>query len=124
MLAARLRARVPSARAIGTAPLLGYALRWHKVSVDGSGKCDVETDATPSACVWGVVYEIDRSEKLMLDRAEGLGKGYAERMIQVQAAAGPIDVHLYYATQTRIDRALMPYDWYKRFVVEGAKENA
>jgi gamma-glutamylcyclotransferase len=51
MLSARLRERVPSARPAGTACLPGFSLRWHKVSVDGSGKCNVVEVATPGACV-------------------------------------------------------------------------
>lgn len=51
MLTARLRERVSSARPVGTACLPGFSLRWHKVSVDRSGKCDVVEDATPGACV-------------------------------------------------------------------------
>lgn len=41
MLFARIRERVFSVKRIGVAALRGYKLRWHKVSVDGSGKCNV-----------------------------------------------------------------------------------
>lgn len=42
MLTDRLRERVPSARPVAVARLAGHSLRWHKVSIDGSGKCDAE----------------------------------------------------------------------------------
>ena len=44
-----LRERVPSARPVTVARLAGHSLRWHKVSMDGSGKCDVEADDVPEA---------------------------------------------------------------------------
>lgn len=50
MLTARLRERVSSARPVGTACLPGFSLRWHKVSVDGSGKCDVVEDVLSGSC--------------------------------------------------------------------------
>ena len=43
MLTARLRERVPSAKAIGIGQLVGHALRSEKRSwEDGSGECDAE----------------------------------------------------------------------------------
>lgn len=121
MLAARLQERVPSARAVGPACLTGYSLRWHKISLDGSGKCDVQADDAPGACVWGVIFEIALGEKIKLDRAEGLGNGYDERTVQVERSSGGVKVQLYYATA--IDRAYVPYDWYKALVMAGAREN-
>lgn len=121
MLAARLQERVPSARLVATACLAGHSLRWHKVSKDGSGKCDAPADDSPDACVWGVVYEIALPEKPKLDEAEGLGNGYEERAVRVETRDGSVEAHLYYATN--IDRAAVPYDWYKALVVAGARQN-
>lgn len=91
MSSARLRDRVPSARVIGSGVLHGHRMAWHKVSIDGSGKCDVEACDAPDAAVHGVVYVIDQAEKATLDRAEGLGKGYGERhvLIEVNGAVQP-----------------------------------
>lgn len=83
MLTARLRERVSSARPVGTACLPGFSPRWHKVSVDGSGKCDVVEDATPGACVWGVVFANESAQKDSLNKAEGLGNGYGNREVSV-----------------------------------------
>ena len=121
MLAARLRERVPSARAIGPAGLARYTLRWHKISKDGSGKCDVKPDAAPGACVWGVIYEIALAEKAALDQAEGLGNGYEECTVRVALPDDSVEVQLYYAT--KIDAYRVPYDWYKQLVVAGARAN-
>jgi len=114
---ARLRARTPSARPVRVAQLRDHVLRWHKRGRDGSGKCDVEPGA---GSVWGVVYEIDRAEKPLLDDAEGLHRGYAERAVVLEGP-GAVRALLYHATD--IERSLRPYHWYKAFVLAGAREH-
>lgn len=121
MSSTRLRARVPSARVIGRGVLHGHQLVWHKLSIDGSGKCDVIASDAPDATVHGVVYAIDQSEKATLDRAEGLGKGYGERQVVVEVGGAPLVATLYYAT--RKDPGLKPYSWYKAHVLSGALEH-
>ena len=71
LLSTRLQQRTPSARALAPAVLEGHALRWHKAGADGSGKCDVVAVDGAGHRVIGVVYEIARSEKPLLDAAEG-----------------------------------------------------
>ncbi|WP_164885006.1 gamma-glutamylcyclotransferase family protein [Rubrivivax rivuli] len=122
MLTARLRERVSSARPVGTACLPGFSLHWHKVSVDGSGKCDVVEDATSGACVWGVVFAIESAQKDSLDKSEGLGNGYGDRKISVMLGGATLTAQAYVATRT--DVAYLPYDWYKALVVAGAHEHA
>jgi gamma-glutamylcyclotransferase len=122
MLRARVRERVSSARPVGTACLPGFSLRWHKVSVDGSGKCDVVEDATPGACVWGVIFAIESEQKDLLDKAEGLGNGYGNREVSVILGGATLTAQAYFATRT--DPAYRPYDWYRALVVAGAREHA
>ncbi|MDG0853383.1 gamma-glutamylcyclotransferase family protein [Roseateles puraquae] len=121
MSSARLRERVPSARVIGRAVLTGHQLVWHKVSKDGSGKCDVVATDAPRAVVHGVVYAIDQCQKAALDRAEGLGNGYSERRVDLEVNGEPLVATLYYATRT--DSTLKPYSWYKAHVLAGAREH-
>lgn len=121
MLTRRLRERVPSAQPIAVAVLTGYELRWHKVSQDGSGKCDVVQVNAPQAKVVGVVYEILSSEKAALDAAEGLGNGYAEKQVVLETEGGEVHAQTYYATN--IESSQVPYAWYKALVVAGAKEH-
>ena len=121
MLTDRIRKRCPSAYALGVAELHGYELQWHKRSQDGSGKCDVVKANTPSAIVYGVLYEMPMSEKPALDAAEGLGKGYDEKNAEVSFKGATRTISVYYATD--IDPTLKPYTWYKAFVVAGAKEH-
>src|SRR5690606_20092615 len=119
-LSARLKERCPSARPRGVAQLTGHALRWHKRSMDGSGKCDV-VSVDCDHVVHGVVYEINADEKGALDRAEGLGHGYDQKDATVILHGGAVSASIYFATST--DRALRPYTWYKALVVAGAKEH-
>ena len=122
MLLRRLRERAPSARRVGGGVLTGHRLCWHKVGQDASGKCDVVATGDPGDSVHGVLYEISATDKPELDRAEGLGKGYAEKRVVVQTDSGPCDAWVYYATAT--DPRLRPFSWYRALVVAGAKENA
>ena len=117
----RLVARVPGADRIGVFQLTAHALRFHKVSEDGSGKCDALFTGRPEDCVIGVLFEISDSGKVSLDKAEGLGFGYQDKVVAVFDAQGnTFDAVTYYATRT--DPALVPYSWYLYHVIYGAKE--
>jgi gamma-glutamylcyclotransferase len=121
MLSARLQARVPSAKAIGIGQLRGHVLRWHKRSNDGSGKCDVQITDTETDNVWGVLFRFKMSEKADLDEAEGLNNGYAEKDVDILVGTKASKAQVYYATNK--EPALRPYQWYKAFVVAGAREH-
>jgi len=121
MLTRRVQERVSSARAVGVAALAGHELRWHKVGRDGSGKCDIVQTSTAQATVYGVVYEMRAVEKAALDKAEGLGSGYAEKQILLETGAGIFHAWVYYATN--IDPTAVPFTWYKALVVAGAKQH-
>ena len=115
----RLQQRVPSVRCLGAAFLAGHRVDWDKPSKDGSGKCHiVEAD---EASTWGVLWQIDTAEKPALDKVEGVGKGYEEKEVELLLRDESIRVITYYAT--RVQRGLLPYLWYKAYVIEGAKQN-
>lgn len=121
MLTRRLRERTPSARVIGAATLAGFELRWHKVSKDGSAKCDIVRSVAAGACVHGVLFEIALHDKPALDLAEGIGMGYREERVQVDGTHGAVEAWTYRATN--IDPLALPYTWYKAIVVAGAREH-
>jgi len=74
--------------------------------------------------VWGVVFEILDSQKHDLDEAEGLGRGYDEKVVLVLNDEGQQEkVQLYVANPNWIDSSLAPYSWYFRFFVDGARQN-
>jgi len=118
----RLRQRVPSALALGVAVLQGHRLVFHKAGRDGSAKCDAAFSLQRTDMVHGVLYWMDPRHKLRLDAAEGLGRGYQQKMIKLQRADGSVSTALtYYATD--IDTKLRPYSWYLEHVMHGAHEH-
>jgi len=117
----RMQKRVPSAVVRCTGFVTGYVLKFNKISVDGSGKDNIESTGDENDVVYGIVYELDPSEKHLLDKAEGLGKGYDVDTVKVSTEFGEISATTYLATNK--DNALKPYHWYKAIVVSGAKEN-
>ena len=56
----RLRERVPSAERLGVFKLEQHVLRFHKIGIDGSGKCDAFLTEDPNASVIGALFEIDK----------------------------------------------------------------
>ena len=62
------------------------------------------------------------AEKAALDKAEGLGSGYAEKQIVLDTSAGRLQAWVYYAIN--IEPSVAPYTWYKALVVAGAKQHS
>jgi gamma-glutamylcyclotransferase len=120
MAVARLASRVPAARKYANAELKGYSLCFHKVSTDGSGKCDIALSDRPDAVVYGVLFSVQDADLCTLDRIEG--SGYRRVYVDVATATGAIlRAATYVATQT--DAGLRPYCWYREHVLRGAITN-
>jgi hypothetical protein len=122
LLIERLQQRAPSAAVVSAASLSEHALRWHKRSKDGSGKCDALHTGAGIDVVWGVVFRIADAERAALDLAEGLGRGYVHKQVVVQAGPHQIEALMYSATD--VDPNLRPYHWYKAYVVAGARQHS
>lgn len=121
MSLSRLRARVPSAAALGCWALKGHDLRFDKSSHDGSAKCDAYCTSDAGDVVFGVLFKMDPGEKPALDKAEGLGYGYDEKEVTLTAQDGAlITATTYFATN--IDVHMKPYSWYLNHVLVGARE--
>lgn len=118
----RLIARTPSAKALFVARLDNHKLQFHKRSHDGSGKCDIEITNNPVDVVHGVIFELILSEKIILDKIEGLGNGYDEMTVSVSTHQGESITAVCYSA-TDIDPSLKPYHWYKEHVLRGAREH-
>jgi len=112
----RMRARVPSARAVGAGRIPGLRIAFRKRSRDGSTKCDLET--APEETVWGVLYRFAADEQPGLDAAEG--EGYAEESVTVATADGLVEAFTYRAREGWIGEGI-PYGWYRDLVVAGAR---
>ena len=115
----RLNIRNIGARDIGVFRLDRHDLRFHKISIDGSAKCDAYFTGSGEDFVLGVLYEISDRDKKSLDRYEGLGSGYTEKEVAVCSVDQTQMAITYIATN--IEESLLPYSWYVRHVLEGAK---
>jgi len=121
MLSRRLQERTPSAKAIDTGYVEGRKLVFHKLGRDGSGKCDMQ--ATGADRVYGVLFQLRRAEKPVLDHAEGLGTGYKEESVLVHLS-GSKKVHAITYAAIAIKPGVLPFDWYKSLVIAGALQHA
>ncbi len=123
MSSTRFLSRVPRAERLSIGAVKNHALRFHKISqIDGSGKCDIYQTGESSNSVIGVLYEVSFEDKKKLDKIEGLGIGYDEKVVEVMLTTGEVEeAFVYYAIQ--IDPLVQPLHWYKEHVLRGAVEN-
>jgi len=117
MSSARLRARIPDARALGAAWLDGHRVLCNKVGRDGSGKANLLADGVSIA--WGVLFELPRASWSELDRFEW---GYARRRCEVRLDEGAASAQLYLA-EAPGPVGVPPFDWYRDHCLEGALEH-
>lgn len=117
----RLTERVPSAELIGAAEWPHHRLAFHKKSDDGSGKCNMHYSGSGSDLVYGAIYRMRPEHKHQLDRFEGRGYGYTDSQIVLGHGGNEYTCFTYLAQQTHIVDRLMPYHWYKKLVILGAR---
>ena len=117
--------RAPSARALGVGYVEKHKLTFDKISRgtrQNSGKCDMEATGLAADRVYGVLFSIAVEDEASLDREEGLDRGYRkDRQVRVITADGEKTAVAYIATEK--DPTVLPYHWYRDFVVEGALEH-
>ena len=120
---ARIEGRVGPCERLGPAFLPGYTLRFHKLSKkDGSGKCDAFRTGSPDDRLWGVLDRLSDGQLVELDRFEG--PGYHRVTVQVTCGKRALDAVLYVAKPDAIISGLHPFEWYKAWVLMGARELA
>jgi len=126
MLEQRLKARnrVPNATFLYNASAMGFRLRFHKKSIDRSGKCNMLKTGMNEDVVHGVVFEVPEASLPALDAAEGFGNGYHKEQISVLRHERSITVLAYIADAAAIDDSLRPYIWYFDLVIAGARQHA
>ncbi len=113
----RLCGRIPAAAPVGRARLDGMRLAFNKPGRDRSGKANLVP--TPGSLVWGVLFEIARADWATLDRFE---TGYERVLQRVELPDGrQLDAHAYLWRAATAD--LQPLDWYRAFLLEGAREH-
>ena len=117
----RLQKRVASAKKLERVTLKNHQLCFNMSSTDGSGKCNALQTNNSDDQVIGALFEMDESEKWILDQAESLGTGYDEKFVFVENSLGEVFEALIYCA-IKIDDSLKPYSWYLNHVIIGAKE--
>lgn len=120
MFLPKLRKVAPSASFYAIGKITGYELLFNKQSQDGSGKANIVKTGSEDDIVEGVIFEIDNAEQSSLDRSEG---GYCPvEDIKIIVDNKIVRAKTYIARSNKIDDTLRPYDWYKEYVVRGARE--
>lgn len=115
----RLGARLPSSQLLGVAEISGYQLLFHKRGADQSAKCNALYSGNEEHSLFGALFSIDASEKLILDEIEGAG--YVVSEVTVEHAGESYQAFMYVAEAEYIDDSLLPFQWYKDFVLLGAR---
>ena len=116
----RLQERVPDSSFLSTATLTGYQLRFHKRSDDGSSKADAWYTGNANDVIYGALYQMPASERLVLDRYEGVGKGYEVERLEVVTDDEAHEAFVYIAQASHIEPNMKPYHWYRELVLRGA----
>jgi cation transport regulator ChaC len=123
MCSGRLGARIPCTF-VAVGKLVGHQLCFHKLSRDGSSKCDAFRTGSDNDALWGVIFDIPASEKPNLDKEEGLGKGYEDAQVVVELEDGTkLTAITYVAAADAVKTGLEPFTWYKAYVEAGAEEH-
>ena len=114
---ARMRARCPSARRVGTATLRG----WRLVE-----RLYADVERSPGSAVRGVLYWLTERDLSRLDRCEGWPTVYGSRRACAWVdGLGWCDCMVYVLTdKARRERDGKPYpDWYRQVCSDGARAN-
>jgi hypothetical protein len=107
MLRARLQRRISSARDLQTVSVPGYVVRYRKLSLDGSAKCDL-VPAGESSTAHGVLFDIEPEQQAILDRFEGVGGGYHPAFVTAQVDGRPLEVLTYLADDSHLVEGSCP----------------
>ena len=126
MLTERLRVRCKDARPVGRAHVEGHRITFFKRSADESGKAMIEQTDDSNDVVHGVLFDIPRHELEVLDKHEGVGKGYWRKAgfeVIEQITKENVPAMTYMAEKSHIVAGLQPYDWYKALILAGAEQH-
>jgi len=117
----RLIERVPSAELVGVAKHHRHRLIFHKMSNDGSSKCNMFNSDSTSDLILGAIYKLNPEHKDELDKYEVKEYGYIDKQIMLKHNGKQYTCFTYYAQQSSIVDNLPPYHWYKKLVILGAQ---
>ena len=116
----RIEERLGPCRALGAGCLKGYQLRFHKRGGDGSGKCTIQHTGDGRQHVLGGLFDLSQAQARVLDGFEG--SGYSRQRVSLNHQGQLPNAYTYIAEAQSIDDSLIPFDWYRALVLEGARE--
>jgi gamma-glutamylcyclotransferase len=119
--------RCPSARVLGTGSAAGWRLAFIKRGADGSGKATMLRSSRASDRVHGVLFTIDLTERVALDRVEGPDyerlDDLAVARVGDEGLSVSVEASVYVARPGAIDPTLVAFDWYRALVIAGARRH-
>lgn len=123
MLTERIKVRASGSTPLSIAHVAGRRLTFYKIGTrkndSKNGKCDICIDPDPNAIVYGVLFEIPESQ---FDELNTYEKGYSSIELVVHSPTlGAVTAIAHVADTT--DATLIPYDWYRDLVLEGALQH-
>jgi hypothetical protein len=77
--------------------------------------------AAKSDLIYGAIYRLNTEHKSELDRFEGNGHGYIDKLIMLTHNGDEYSCFTYLARRSHIVDNLKPYHWYKKLVILGAQ---
>jgi gamma-glutamylcyclotransferase len=121
MLTKRLEDRITILRYCCTGRIFQYKLYFNKRGSDGSAKANIRFTGCDKDEVWGVIFEVSKESVSILDDHE---PNYDRVRIHVHTQSGPgVMADVYRASSDGIEEELLPYDWYLKVIIAGAKEH-
>ncbi len=117
----RLEERVGPVELLGTVALREWTLRFDKRGGDGSAKANLHAAVGQSRRAFAAAYELSHRQIAVLDRFEGRGWGYETFPMSLSMRGESVDGLTYLAPSQWITPAMVPFDWYVRLIVEGAR---
>lgn len=116
MSSERLKARIPSARAVTTARLNNYSFICNKIG--GSRVCYANIEYDENSQVYGVIYKLKPDDFNTLDTYEG---NYQRKEVMVETNSKEINAITYISNYTGDN--LQVADWYQEHILTGAREH-
>lgn len=114
----RIQKWAKSARHVLSLGIPGFVMKFNKLGEDGSAKCNIVPTGKNEDSVAGVVFEMTVADLETLDEAE---KGYELVELPLNLPSGPVRLLLHVAMEANTTENLLPFSWYKNYVLEGAR---
>ena len=123
LLPQRIEARLGRCPLVTVAEINGRQLRINKTGLDGSAKCNAFRSGNDGHTLQGVIYRLTSPQKYLLDKYEGLGRGYHIEWedARCRQSGKKHPVMLYVADRQGIREDIRPFRWYRDYVLDGAR---